>query len=180
MGELETATIDKLEKDQMRELLDTYGKLTLTIDGLWIQAVEKKYGTDVTVKMYTEVMVDFGAIQARRMARFLGITLGSATIQEMVAVHTSGPWGRVGASEYIQISDKEMELRFLNCHPQDARKARGQAIFPCKEMERAELASLFGTLNSKARIECVFSPPDDRPAGLKEAVSCAWKVIIDD
>ncbi|MDY6879208.1 MAG: DUF6125 family protein [Desulfatiglans sp.] len=179
MGTLDTGMIDKLERDRMRELLDVYGKLTLTIDGLWIQAVEKKYGTDVCVKMYTEVMVDFGKIQARRMAKFLGIPLGNATIQDMVTVHTTGPWGRVGASEYIQISDKELELRFINCHPQTSRKARGQAIFPCKEMEKAELAALFGTLNSKARIECVFSPPDNRPAEVNEDVSCAWKVIVD-
>lgn len=171
--------IDKLGKKDMRVLLDIYSKLTLTIDGMWIQEVERKYGTSVCVDIYTDVMAGYGAIQARRISKFLDITPGNADIPTMIAAHNTLPWGRVVEIEYEKLSDKEMEIRFINCHPQNARKARGQSIFPCKGMENAELESFFKCLNPKVRVDCKFAPPENRPVDVPDTVSCCWKVTIE-
>ena len=171
--------IEYLEKDKLRELLDTYGKLTLTIDGLWIQGVEKRYGTDACLQIYTEVMEQYGRIQAHRITRALGIAEGEGDIPAMIAAHNAIPWGRAVKVNYHQTSDKELVLSILNCHPQESRKARGQEIFPCKQMEHAELAAFFGQINPRAKVECLFSPPDERPREVPENVSCQWKITVE-
>ena len=176
---MEKLEIARLEKEKLVELLDLYGRQWLTIDGLWIQAVEEKYGDDVCLEMYTQVQEQMGSRRARRLARFLGIPEGNADLSSMINAHYLLPASRAVGTEYLKISDTEFILSWLNCRPQQARKEKGLPPFPCKRMEFTSLSSFFKSLNPKARVECLFAPPDARPENLPEKVSCQWKVILD-
>jgi hypothetical protein len=179
MGKIDRFPIDELEKDGMRGLLDVYGMLLLTIDGMWIQEVERRYGTEICLQIYTDVMARYGVIEARRISKFLNINPGNLDIPTMIAAYNTLPWGRVGPVEYEQVKDKEVEIRIIDCHPQAARRARGQPMFPCQQLEKAELESFFKYLNPKVKVDCIFCPPDHRPADVPERVSCCWKVVIE-
>lgn len=170
--------IEALGKDRLLELNRLRALNWLTIDGLWIQAVERAYGTDACVRMYTSVMEQFQRISARRIARFLGIPQGEADLSSMLDAHKITGGGVEAA--YSKISDKEALISFLNCRPQQARAERGQAIFPCREMELAGMSSFFRELNQKTRVECLYCPPDTRPKDLPQAVSCQFKLTIKD
>ena len=170
--------LEALGKDRLLELVHLRGRNWLTIDGLWIQAVEKAYGTEVCLRMYTSVMEQFQRISARRIARFLGIPQGKASLSSMLEAHKITGGGVEAA--YAKTSDREAVVSFLNCRPQQGRIEKGQAIFPCKEMELAGMSSFFEELNPKARVDCLYCPPNTRPKDLPQAVSCQWKLTIRD
>lgn len=171
-------SIETLGKEKLRELLGIENRLWLTIDGLWIQAVERELGTEKCLEMYTKIMEQNGAIEARRLLRFLGIPQGNAKIEEVITAR--GIFGGGVESEYKWISDKEVILDLYNCRPQEGRKEKGQSIFPCKAMELAHLTAFTKQCNPKLKIECLFCPPDERPADLPEKVSCRWKITSEE
>lgn len=167
-------SVETLGKEELRELLEVVGRLWLTIDGLWIQSVERELGTEKCLEMYTKIMEQNGAIEARRIGRFLGIAQEKAKIEDVITAR--GLFGGGVETEPRWISDKEVILDLYNCRPQQARKEKGQSIFPCKTMELAHLSAFTRQLNPKLKVECLFCPPDERPADLPEKVSCRWKI----
>jgi len=171
-------TVETLEEEKLKELLDIGGRLWLTIDGLWIQSVERELGTQKCLEMYTKIMAQNGAIEARRLGRFLGLPEGKAKIDEVIAAR--GLFNGGVRSEHKWISDKEVILDLYNCRPQQGRAEKGQPIFPCKEMETAHLGSFTRQLNPKLKVECLFCPPDERPADVPKEVSCRWKITSEE
>ena len=174
----EKKTIETLEKEELRELLEIHGGLWLTIDGLWIQAIEREYGTEKCRQIYTGIFGQYAIIEARRIMRFLGIQEGTATVDDYVAAR--GMISKAVKCEYDRISDKETIMSIINCRPQQARKEKGQPVFPCKSIEFADLVASLKQSNPKLKGECLFCPPDERPADLPERVSCRWKVTLEE
>jgi len=69
----EKEAFETISKEQLIELFKMSAQLMLTIDGLWFVGAEKIMGIDKTMKLDEDVWHQFGALEANRMKKFLGM-----------------------------------------------------------------------------------------------------------
>jgi hypothetical protein len=171
------SNLSNLSRDELEELLRQYARLMLTIDGLWFLGVEKTAGLDAAVKMDEEVWRQFGAIEARRLAR---VTCGKAiadidTIDEVARVVAASPtWRSLDHEIHVKEtgSRKVCVISVTSCHPQRMRVMKGLGEFPCKSVGTAYLEGLTSALGPELRFRCLVCPPDEHPDDLW----CSWEL----
>jgi len=166
----ETAAFEAMSKAQLIELLKLYAQLLLTVDGLWFVGMEKAKGMDETIKFDKEVWRLFGALEAKRMKKFLGME-SVTTVEDICKLVLLSPmWVSVGPQAEIQ--NDRCYLTATNCHPQKARIRQGLGELPCKSVGAAYFEGFAPALNPDLKYRCVCCPPDEHT----EDVWCKWEV----
>ena len=61
----------KLSKEELVDYIEDLAKNWLAHDGLWFQAVEKRYGMEKAIQVDTEAWATFTIIEARRIKKIL-------------------------------------------------------------------------------------------------------------
>ena len=69
-------TLKQLTKKELIGLLEDAAKNWLAHDGLWFQAVERKYGQETAIALDAEAWRSFTVIEAKRIMKRLGIEEG--------------------------------------------------------------------------------------------------------
>ena len=165
-----TAAFEAMSKAQLIELLKLYAQLLLTVDGLWFVGTEKAKGVDEAIKFDKEVWRQFGALEAKRMKKLLGME-SITTVEDICKLVLLSPmWVSVGPQAEIQ--NGRCYLLATNCHPQKARIRQGLGEFPCKSVGTAYFEGFAPALNPDLKYRCVFCPPDEHP----EDAWCKWEV----
>ena len=75
---METDVLSKLSKEQLEELVRTYARNMLALDGVWFQSVERELGMDRAMRHDERVWQAFTQTEARRikgLAAFVAILL---------------------------------------------------------------------------------------------------------
>lgn len=166
----ETAAFEAMSKAQLIELLKLYAQLLLTVDGLWFVGMEKAKGVDEAIKFDKEVWRQFGALEAKRMKKLLGME-SITTVEDICKLVLLSPmWVSVGPQAEIQ--NGRCYLSATDCHPQKARIRQGLGEFPCKSVGAAYFEGFAPALNPDLKYRCVFCPPDEHP----EDAWCKWEV----
>ena len=68
---METDVLSKLSKEQLEELVRTYARNMLALDGVWFQSVERELGMDRAMRHDERVWQAFTQTEARRIKGFL-------------------------------------------------------------------------------------------------------------
>ena len=166
----EMEAFEAMSKAQLIELLKLYAQLLLTVDGLWFVGMEKAKGVDEAIKFDKEVWRQFGALEAKRMKKLLGME-SITTVEDICKLVLLSPmWVSVGPQAEIQ--NGRCYLSATDCHPQKARIRQGLGEFPCKSVGAAYFEGFAPALNPDLKYRCVFCPPDEHP----EDAWCKWEV----
>ncbi len=166
----EKEAFETISKEQLIELFKLSAQLMLTIDGLWFVGAEKIMGVDTTMKLDEGVWRQFGALEANRMKKFVGMD-SITTVEDVCKIVLLSPmWVSVGPQ--AEIENGRCYLSVTNCLPQKARIKKGLNELPCKSMGTAYFEGFAPTLHPHLNFKCIFCPPDEHP----NDIWCKWEV----
>jgi len=162
-----------LSKEELVKIIVDDAKNWLAHDGVWFQAVEKRYGMDVAVDVDTEAWRYFTVIEARRIMDRLGIKAGGG-IAALVECLKHRFYARINLQDIIEQSDTRVVFRMLDCRVQSARKRKGLADHPCKSVGIVEYSEFAKAVDPRIKTSCIACPPDEHP----ETFWCAWEFML--
>jgi hypothetical protein len=163
----------ELSKEELVKIIVDDAKNWLAHDGIWFQAVEKRYGMDAAVDVDTEAWRHFTVIEARRIMERLGMKPGGG-IAALVECLKHRFYARLNLQDFIEQSDTRVVFRMLDCRVQSARKRKGLADHPCKSVGIVEYGEFAKTIDSRITTRCIACPPDPHP----EEFLCAWEFTL--
>jgi len=170
IGDEGVRILNDMTKEELIRVIVDDAKNWLAHDGLWFQAVEKRYGIDVAIESDIEAWRYFTVIEAKRIMERLGIAPGGG-IPALVECLKHRLYARLNLQDVIEQSDDRVVFRMLDCRVQSARKRKGLDDFPCKTVGVVEYAEFAKTVDPRIRTRCIACPPDRHP----EQYWCAWE-----
>ena len=162
-----------LSKEELVKIIVDDAKNWLAHDGVWFQAVEKRYGMDVAVAADTEAWQHFTVIEAKRIMARLGLAAGGG-IPALVECLKHRFYARLNLQDVIEQSESRVVFRMLDCRVQSARKRKGLADHPCKSVGIVEYSEFAKAIDSRLQTRCMACPPDAHP----EEFWCAWEFTL--
>ena len=162
-----------LSKEELVRIIVDDAKNWLAHDGVWFQAIEKRYGMDVAVDIDTEAWRYFTVIEARRIMERLGIKAGGG-IAALVECLKHRFYARLNLQECVEVTQTRAVFRMLDCRVQSARRRKGLADHPCKSVGIVEYSEFARTIDPRITTRCIACPPDLHP----EEFWCAWEFSL--
>ena len=162
-----------LSKDELVRIIVDDAKNWLAHDGVWFQAIEKKYGIDVAVELDIEAWRHFTVIEAKRIMDRLDMKPGGG-IPALVECLKHRFYARLNLQDCIEVSDRRVVFRMLECRVQSARKRKGLANHPCKSVGIVEYSEFAKVIDPRIKTRCIACPPDEVP----EEFCCAWEFSL--
>jgi hypothetical protein len=163
-----------LSKEELVKIIVDDAKNWLAHDGLWFQAVERRYGIDVAIEADIEAWRYFTVIEAKRIMERLGLQPGGG-IPALVTCLQHRLYARLNLQDVIEQTGDRVVFRMLDCRVQSARRRKGLQDFPCKEVGKVEYAEFARTIDPRIRTKCIACPPDMHP----EQFWCAWEFTLE-
>ena len=173
-GDEGIALLSGLSKEELITIIVDDAKNWLAHDGLWFQAVEKRYGIDVAIEADIEAWRSFTVIEAKRIMERLGMKPGGG-IPALVECLKHRFYARLNLQDVIEQSENRVIFRMLDCRVQSARKRKGLDDFPCKSVGIVEYAEFARTIDPRIRTRCIACPPDGHP----DQFWCAWEFTVE-
>ena len=167
--------LEQLSREELIKIIIDDAKNWLAHDGVWFQAVEKKYGMDAAVAVDTEAWRYFTVIEARRIMERLGMKPGGG-IAALVECLKHRFYARLNLQDVIEQSHTRVVFRMLDCRVQSARKRKGLADHPCKSVGIVEYSEFAKAIDPRITTHCLACPPDAHP----EDFWCAWEFTLQD
>mgnify|MGYP001233830354 CR=1 FL=1 len=162
-----------LNKEELIKIITDDAKNWLAHDGLWFQAVEKKYGMEAAVEADIEAWRQFTVIEAKRIMTRLGMQSGGG-IPALVECLKHRFYARLNVQECIEITETRAVFRMLDCRVQSARKRKGMPDHPCKEVGIVEYSEFAKAIDPRIQTRCIACPPDPH----SDDFWCAWEFTI--
>lgn len=172
-GDEGVALLYDLSKEELVKIIVDDAKNWLAHDGVWFQAIEKRYGMDVAVEIDTEAWRHFTVIEARRIMDRLGMKPGGG-IAALAECLRHRFYARLNLQDVIEQSDTRVVFRMLDCRVQSARKRKGLADHPCKSVGIVEYSEFARAIDPRITTKCIACPPDAHP----EEFWCAWEFTL--
>ena len=165
--------LHELSKEQLIKIIIDDAKNWLAHDGLWFQAIERRYGLDVAVVADLEAWRYFTVIEAKRIMERLGMKSGGG-IRSLVECLKHRFFARLNLQESVEITDTRAVFRMLDCRVQSARKRKRLPDHPCKSVGIVEYGEFAKTIDPRITTRCIACPPDPHP----EEFWCAWEFTL--
>ncbi len=165
--------LSSLGKEELIKIIVDDAKNWLAHDGVWFQAVERRYGMAAAIDADTEAWGRFAAIEAKRIMERLGMNPGGG-IPALVECLRHRFYARLNLQDVIEQTGSRAVFRMLDCRVQSARKRKGLADHPCKSVGLVEYSEFAKTIDPRIRTRCIACPPDEHP----EEFWCAWEFVI--
>ena len=157
------------------ELLEDAAKLWLAHDGLWFQAIEKKYGIDIAIELDIEAWRRFSPIEARRIMARHGIEPGNG-LEALEQALGHRLYAHINEQKIERTDENTVVLRMISCRVQAARDRKGMERFPCKQVGIVEYSTFAETVDPLFQTRCITCPPDEHT----EEHHCAWEFTLRD
>src|SRR5512137_2394596 len=154
--------LSQLSKDELVRIIVDDAKNWLAHDGVWFQAIEKKFGMDTAVEIDTEAWRGFTVIEARRIMDRLGIQPGGG-IPALMECLKNRFYARLNLQECVEVTDTRVVFRMIDCRVQSARKRKGLADHPCKSVGIVEYSEFARAIDPRFTTRCIACPPDPHP-----------------
>ncbi len=167
--------LENLSREELLAYAEDMAKNWLAHDGLWFQAVERKFGLEAAVEMDIEAWRGFTQIEAKRIMRRFRIPEGSG----LEGVKKALKYRLAASVNQYEISDEEdgsFVFKITKCRVQTARKRKGMEDFPCKSVGITEYVYFARTIDSRVKVECIACPPDSHP----EEFWCGWRFFVEE
>jgi len=174
-GDEGVALLHRLSKEELIKIIVDDAKNWLAHDGLWFQAVEKRYGIDVAIDVDTEAWRYFTVIEARRIMERLGLKPGGG-ITALVECLKHRLYARLNLQESIEVTENRAVFRMIDCRVQSARKRKGLPDFPCKSVGVVEYAEFARAIDPRISTRCQACPPDVHP----DEYWCSWEFVLEE
>ncbi|WP_027389663.1 DUF6125 family protein [Chrysiogenes arsenatis] len=162
-----------MSKEQLIQIIIDDAKNWLAHDGLWFQAVEKRYGLDRAIDIDREAWSLFTVVEAKRIMERLNLQPGGG-IPALVTCLYHRLYARLNLQDAIEQTENRVVFRMRDCRVQSARKRKGLADFPCKSVGIVEYREFAKTIDPRIVTTCVACPPDQHP----DEYWCAWEFTI--
>jgi hypothetical protein len=173
-GDEGVSLLHNLSKEELIKIIIDDAKNWLAHDGVWFQAVEKRYGMDVAVDVDTEAWRFFTVIEAKRIMERLGLKPGGG-IAALVECLKHRFYARLNLQECIEITGNRVVFRMIDCRVQSARKRKGLADHPCKSVGIVEYSEFARAIDPRIKTNCLACPPDEHPPEFW----CAWEFTLE-
>lgn len=165
--------IKDLSREELIRLLRDAAKNWLAHDGLWFQAVERRFGIESAMELDGQAWEKFTVIEAQRIMKFLNMQPGGG-IPALVEALQFRLYAHINEQEVTDISPTRCVFRMKDCRVQSARKRRGLPDFPCKQVGIIEYSGFARTIDPRIQTRCLVCPPDPHPPD----VWCAWEFTL--
>ena len=162
-----------LPKEELIRIILDDAKNWLAHDGLWFQAVEKRYGIEVAIDADIEAWRYFTVIEAKRIMERLGIQPGGG-IPALVECLKHRFYAKLNVQDAVGVTDRKAIFRMRDCRVQSARKRKNLPDFPCKTVGLVEYAGFARAVDPRIQTGCIACPPDEHP----EEFWCAWEFTL--
>lgn len=169
---MENKIIEKLEKEDLIELIDIYCKNWLAMDGVWFQSIEQKFGMDEAIEHDKNAWRNFTVVEANRIKKFLKLP-EQAGIEGLEQALAFRMYANINKDEIIT-KDNVLIYRTLDCRVQNARKRKGMEFHPCKSVGIIEYTFFAKTIDSRFECEAISCYPDV----IDETCNCSWKFTL--
>lgn len=166
---------ERLEVNNQDKKLIDFAKLWLAHDGLWFQAVEKKFGLEAAIEMDKEAWSRFSPLEAKRIMERLGIKEGGG-IKALIKALGERLYEKINEQEIVEADDRRAVFMMKACRVQDARHRKDLAPFPCKEVGKIEYSQFAKTIDPRIKTKCLHCPPDP----YNGEYWCLWEFSLDD
>lgn len=169
---MEREVFKNLSRDDLEELLSMYAKEWLAMDGVWFQAVEKRWGMDAAMACDVEIWERFTVLEAEKIKKFLGLPERPGLAGLALALSF-----RLYANineDSIEIAGNTLTYRTETCRVQAARARKGMSFHPCKSVGLVEYAGFARTIDPRISCECVSCYPDVTD----ESCACVWRFTL--
>jgi hypothetical protein len=165
--------LTKLSKKQLIGMLDDFAKNWLAHDGLWFQAVEKRYGMEIAINCDRDAWEKFTVIEAKRIMKRHEIPENSG-LDGLKKALSYRLYSRLNEQSFIDETDTSFVFQMNRCRVQFARNRKGLSDFPCKSVGIVEYTEFAKTIDPRIKTTCIACPPDKHPTEFY----CAWKFEI--
>ncbi len=166
--------LETLSKDDLIALLQDAAKNWLAHDGLWFQAVEKKYGLKIAIECDAAAWANFTVIEAQRIMQRHKIPPNGG-IPALTKALQYRLYAYINVQEISEVTEKRCVFRMTNCRVQAARNRKGLPDFPCKTVGLVEYSNFAKTIDSRIETRCIACPPDPHPS----EYWCAWEFTLE-
>ncbi len=173
-GDEGVSLLKDLSKEELIKIIVDDAKNWLAHDGVWFQAIEKRYGMEVAVDLDIEAWRYFTVIEAKRIMERLGLKAGGG-IPALVECLKHRFYARLNLQECVEVTDTRAVFKMLDCRVQSARKRKGLADHPCKSVGIVEYSEFAKAIDPRIRTTCIACPPDEHP----EDFWCAWEFQLE-
>jgi hypothetical protein len=162
-----------LDKEELIKIIIDDAKNWLAHDGLWFQAIESSHGMEAAMDADREAWRRFTVVEAQRIMQRLGIEQGGG-IPALIECLKHRFYARLNLQEAIEVSDRRVVFRMLECRVQVARKRKNLPDFPCKSIGIVEYSEFARMVDPRIATRCIACPPDDHPRDFW----CAWEFTM--
>ncbi len=166
-------TIDDLSHEKLKELLDNWAKNWLAHDGLWFQAVEKRFGLEAAMELDAEAWGHFTAIEAQRIKELLKLP-DDGGLDALEQALNFRLYARLNRQTTERPAPDRLVFRMVDCRVQSARRRKGMPDFPCKPVGLVEYTGFARAIDPRIETRCIECPPDS----LAPNTFCSWEFTL--
>jgi hypothetical protein len=161
--------------DELRAFLGDAARLWLAHDGLWFQAVERRFGPEAAIACDRDAWAQFSPIEARRILARCGLEPGGG-LDALERALQHRLYAHLNPQTITRPAPGRLVLRMVTCRVQEARRRKGLPDFPCREVGIVEYATFARTIDPRIETRCIVCPPDPPQTGH----ACAWEFTLRD
>lgn len=155
----------------MRELLYSFNYAWFLMDD-WI----KKNHPDANNEDLMGLAKEFGGYEAKRLSRVLDTS--EEGIEKLIHFLNHSHWAVFEEIEGERISERSFTMKTFDCSTQRAAKKWGMGYYDCSEQGCRIREGFFREIDPDARVERIFTPPDEMIDGSDERISCEWLITL--
>jgi hypothetical protein len=148
-----------MNQDKLNEKLSDFAKLWLAHDGLWFQAVERKFGIETAIEMDKAAWNKFSPLEAKRIMQRLNLNENGG-IETLLKALPERLYATLNQQEVVESNEKRAVFMMKTCRVQDARYRKKMEPFPCKEVGIVEYTEFVKTIDPRIKTRCLHCPPD--------------------
>jgi hypothetical protein len=104
----------RLSKEDLIQIIVDDAKNWIAHDGVWFQAVERRYGMAAAIDVDTEAWRHFTVIEAKRIMERLGMKPGGG-IPALVECLKHRFYARLNLQDVVEQTDSRAVFRMLDC-----------------------------------------------------------------
>ncbi|NLI83659.1 MAG: cytosolic protein [Deltaproteobacteria bacterium] len=165
--------LKQMKREELLKLLDGVCVNWLANDGVWFQAVEKRFGMDTAKRCNDTCWSRYSPYEALRIKELLGLSEHPG-LEGLKAALGFRMYARINKQSMEDVDAESFIFRMNDCRVQSARKRKGLADYPCKSGGMVEYPFFASAIDSRIETECVGCPPDAHP----DDWYCAWKFTL--
>ncbi len=125
---------------------------------------------------YYQLYEDYGSEEARRLVKALSFP--REEVKDLVRYLKHSHWAIFENIEIADLTASSFRVRTLDCSAQRAAKRWGLDYYDCGAGGLRIRNGFYKSINPKATVQRIFTPPDARPEGTPAIASCEWLVSL--